>query len=231
MVKTNQRTTLKRKNNYKLIKTRKPLKLKKHLKNAKTTPKNKNSVSTVYNMELDTFVETNKTYHGNPFFKKIYPIKSARDMEEVRQTKLAETTIAKKLMNPSYKHPNIVHFFDVKKRYILMEKLKQLDSEDTIKNAHVLIESMRKTKDFLQSLGIIYVDWKFDNIGKNKKNVYKLFDFDASGIIDLNTNEWIIEPPNYLSYKTSKERKCKTPQEIDNWSFEYNLMNNSNVTC
>jgi serine/threonine protein kinase len=107
-------------------------------------------------------------------------------------------------------HPNIVIFFVVKEKYILMEELKQLNTEDLSRNINEVIESMKKAKDFLQSLGIIYIDWKFDNIGKNKENVYKLFDFDASGIIDLNTNEWIIEPPNFFSYRNSKERKCKT---------------------
>jgi len=53
---------------------------------------------------------------------------------------------------------------------------------------------------------------------------YKLFDFDASGLIDINTNRWIVKPPEYWSYNKSIENGCKTPQQIDNFSFDYNLL-------
>jgi len=49
------------------------------------------------------------------------------------------------------------------------------------------INAMKKVKTFLQSLGIIYMDWKIDNVGRGKDGNYKLFDFDGSGIIDINT--------------------------------------------
>ena len=40
---------------------------------------------------------------------------------------------------------------------------------------------MKKVKDFfLQNLGIIYIDWEQDNIGKGEDGNYKLFDFDGS---------------------------------------------------
>jgi hypothetical protein len=43
---------------------------------------------------------------------------------------------------------------------------------------------MSNVKDFLQGLGIMYVDWKLDNIGKSLiDGKYKLFDFDASGLV------------------------------------------------
>ena len=186
--------------------------------------------STIYDFETDKIIQTNKTFHGQLFFKKIFPITTTRTIEEFNHLKLTETTIAKNIMANSYKHPNIVTFFDINKKYILMEKLNQLDKED-LSNKNELIESMKKAKDFLQSLGIMYIDWKLDNIGKNKDNIYKLFDFDASGLIDLNTNEWIIEPINFFNYRKSKEKNCKTPQEIDNWCFEFNLMNNKSITC
>lgn len=217
------------------IKNKKMRKSKRKLKNKskqnKTLKKNKNGGSTVYNIEKDKIIQTKKTYHGKPFFKKIFAITTTGSMEELNHIKLAETTIAKNIMINTYKHPNIVNFFVVNEKYILMEELKQLDAEDLSRNINEVIESMKKAKDFLQSLGIMYIDWKFDNIGKNKDNIYKLFDFDASGLIDLNTNEWIIEPVNFFSYRNSKERNCKIPQEIDNWCFEYNLMNNKNITC
>lgn len=109
-------------------------------------------------MEKDKFVKTKKTYNGKPFFKKIFPITTTRNIEELNQTKLAETTIAKKIMINPYKHPNIVNFFVVKEKYILMEELKQLNTEDLSRNINEVIESMKKAKDFLQSLGIMYID-------------------------------------------------------------------------
>lgn len=211
-------------------KSKRILKNKSKLKNIKKTLK-KHGGSTIYKMEIDKFIKTNKTYHGLPFFKKIFPITTTRSMEELNHTKLAETTIAKNIMTNPYKHPNIVDFFVVNEKYILMEELKPLDTEDLSINMNKIIESMNRARVFLQSLGIMYIDWKLDNIGKNKDDIYKLFDFDASGLIDLNTNEWIIEPMNFFSYRNSKERNCKIPQEIDNWCFEYNLMNNKNITC
>jgi hypothetical protein len=35
---------------------------------------------------------------------------------------------------------------------------------------------MKNVKDFLQSLGIMYIDWKIDNIGVSNVGAYKLFD-------------------------------------------------------
>ena len=173
-------------------KSKRILKNKSKLKNIKKTLKNikNHGGSTIYKMEIDKFIKTNKTYHGLPFFKKIFPITTTRSIEELNHKKLAETTIAKNIMTNPYKHPNIVDIFVVNEKYILMEKLKPLDTEDLSINMNKVIESMKKAKDFLQSLGIMYIDWKLDNIGKNKDNIYKLFDFDGSGLIDLNTNKW-----------------------------------------
>ena len=187
--------------------------------------------STIFKMVIDKIIQTNKTYKDKPFFKKIFPITTRGSIEELNHIKLAETTIAKNIMTNHYKHPNIVDFFVVNEKYILMEKLKPLDTEDLSINMNKVIESMHSARGFLQSLGIMYIDWKLFNIGKSKDNIYKLFDFDASGLIDLHTNKWIIEPINFFSYRKSKERNCKIPQEIDNWSFEYNLLNNKNITC
>jgi serine/threonine protein kinase len=94
-----------------------------------------------------------------------------------------------------------------------------------------LIETMKKVKDFLQSLGIMYIDWKPDNIGISKDGTYKLFDFDVSGVIDLKTNKWIIEPLHYWNYNKSIENGCKTPQQIDDYSFNYGILDIKNGHC
>ena len=83
---------------------------------------------------------------------------------------------------------------------------------------------MKKVKDYLQSLGIMYIDWKIDQIGISKDGKYKLFDFDVSGLIDLKTNEWIVEPLHFWSYNKAIDNGCTTPQEIDNFSFDYGIL-------
>jgi len=71
-------------------------------------------------------------------------------------------------------------------------------------------------------MGIIYIDWKIDNIGKSIDNQFKLFDFNASGVINPSTNEWIIKPvQTFWNYKHALKDGCKTPKEIDDWSFKY----------
>ena len=79
------------------------------------------------------------------------------------------------------------------------------------------------------------MDWKFDNIGKCNTN-YKLFDFDSSGLIDLHTNAWLIKPLHMKSYDSYRSHineykkrigtagTAVTPKEMDDWSFEYNLL-------
>jgi hypothetical protein len=85
-------------------------------------------------------------------------------------------------------------------------------------------EVMAKVKDFLQGLGIMYVDWKFDNLAKSVDGTYKLFDFDASGLVDLNNQQWILEPQHYWNYNEALKNGCITPQAIDDWAFNYNII-------
>jgi hypothetical protein len=79
------------------------------------------------------------------------------------------------------------------------------------------------------------MDWKFDNIGRAKnKDMYKLFDFDSSGLINPETNEWLLKPLHIKSYNLAainayKRRigtadKPMTPKEMDDWSFESNIL-------
>jgi serine/threonine protein kinase len=44
-----------------------------------------------------------------------------------------------------------------------------------------LISQALLAKNHLQTLGIMYIDWKPDNIGIDPDGKYKLFDFDLSG--------------------------------------------------
>ena len=129
----------------------------------------------------------------------------------------AELKIARILQkNP---HPNIVTFYNITDTHIDMEELDVIPPFDKIK----MIEIMKNVKDFLQKLGIMYIDWKKDNIGISSDGTYKLFDFDVSGLISLKTNKWIVKPVEYWSYNQAITIGCKTPNEIDDCSFDFGL--------
>jgi serine/threonine protein kinase len=168
-------------------------------------------------------IKTEETYEGKPFFRKVFYYSDPPRENQIIAAQ-NEYEIVKLLINNPF--PNIVTFYSINKDYVEMEelhidynlyKLPKLEKEK-------LIDTMRKVKDFLQSLGIIYIDWKTDNIGIDKDGIYKLFDFDVSGLINLKTNQWIVKPLEYWSYNKAIENGYKTPQEIDDFSFEYGLV-------
>jgi serine/threonine protein kinase len=127
----------------------------------------------------------------------------------------AELKISKMLLEKP--HKNIAKIYSVGKDYVDMELLNTDVSTIPIRE---LKETMREVKTFLQSIGIIYIDWKPDNTGISVDGNLKLFDFDVSGLIDTQTNEWIIEPRPLYSYSQAIEHGMKTPKEIDDYSFE-----------
>jgi len=177
--------------------------------------------SHVFNMEENDLYEIAETYEGHPFFRKEYAKNGDREQKE-RQEKeifISKILMEKQKENP---HPNIVHFFNVSDDFIDMEELETsatTASDDPYeqyippKITQNLIQDMRSAKDYLQGLGIIYFDWHIGNVGKSKNNVYKLFDFDNTGLIDLNTNEWIFKPYEKVNNKFS-------PKEIDDKQFD-----------
>ena len=122
-------------------------------------------------------------------------------------------------------HENIIKIQDINKdengvQYIDME---MLDTDIENANKKQIIVAMKKVKKYLQNLGIIYIDWKPDNIGIDEDGNIKLFDFDVSGMIDTETNEWIIEPPKLHSYSVAIHNGMETPIEIDDYSFDMGL--------
>ena len=184
--------------------------------------------STIYNMNNNTTKTSDETYNGLLFFRKLgapYISKSHIYSNNV------ERTIIKILMEHS--HPNIVNYYELSDDYITMEQVnseksnplyKPMTNEEIIEIQQVMV----KVKDFLQSLGIMYVDWKYDNLGKSADGTYKLFDFDASGLIDLASKEWILKPQHYWSYNEAIKNGAITPKEIDDWSFNYNMITEVN---
>jgi serine/threonine protein kinase len=112
-------------------------------------------------------------------------------------------------------HKNIVKIYEVANDYIKMEML-NIDLAGV--NENEIKEKMIGVKNYLQSLGIMYIDWKLDNIGISEDGELKLFDFNASGIIE--PTKWEIKPPEYYSYRKAIKNGMKTPLAIDNYSFE-----------
>ena len=186
--------------------------------------------STIYNMNNDTTKTSDETYNGLLFFRKLgapYISKSHIYSNNV------ERTIIKILMEHS--HPNIVNYYELSDDYITMEQVNSEKSNPLYKpmtNEEIIEiqQTMSKVKDFLQSLGIMYVDWKYDNLGKSLDGAYKLFDFDASGLIDLTSKEWILKPQHFWSYNEAIKNGALTPKEIDDWSFNYNMIEEVNKT-
>jgi len=186
--------------------------------------------STIYNMNNNTTKTSDETYNGLLFFRKLgapYISKSHIYSNNV------ERTIIKILMEHS--HPNIVNYYELSDDYITMEQVNSEKSNPLYKpmtNEEIIEiqQTMSRVKDFLQGLGIMYVDWKYDNLGKSLDGAYKLFDFDASGLIDLASKEWILKPQHYWSYNEAIKNGALTPKEIDDWSFNYNMIEECNKT-
>lgn len=65
-----------------------------------------------------------------------------------------------------------------------------------------------------------HTDWKLDNVGVGEYGQLKLFDFDVLGLIDMETKEWIINPPEYWSYCKAVQNGFETPIDIDNYAFD-----------
>ena len=166
--------------------------------------------------ENSKMIKTNETFDGKPFFRKVFYIDETNMENQLRLEQAAKTEIyiVKLLMkNPD---ANIVTYYDVNDKYVEMEELDITSKLDKNK----VIETMERVKEFLQSIGIMYIDWKPDNIGISKDGIYKLYDFDASGVVELkNPNVWIVKPLEYYSYRKAIENGITDPKEIDNYSF------------
>lgn len=133
--------------------------------------------------------------------------------------KMTNDTVEKKICEILMKNPhkNVIKIYDVGEDYIDMELLNvDMSKQDMSKIKNIMME----VKTYLQSLGIMYIDWKLDNIGISEDGEIKLFDFNASGLIDTETNEWKIEPLEWWSYNKAVQNGMVTPSEIDDYAFD-----------
>jgi len=160
------------------------------------------TTSKVYTAQGD-IEDIEVTHEGRNVFRKITDSK----------VEIAISTML--LSNP---HKNIVSIYAVTDFHIDMELL-DINISDV--DALTVKSVMTNVKNYLQELGIIYIDWKLDNIGIGSDGELKLFDFDSSGIIDVCTKEWKNEPPALYSYKKAVKNGMTNPIDIDNFAFTY----------
>ena len=158
---------------------------------------------------------------------KVYTLKGAIEDIDVDITQYNNQYIFKKETNSRVEleicrilmaHPykNIVHIFEVGTNYVIMEQV-NIDLAGVCNDD--LLVTMTEVKTYLQNLGIIYIDWKPDNIGISTQGKLKLFDFDVSGLLDVHTQNWIINPKPYYAYNAANSNGFTTPIEIDNYCF------------
>ena len=145
---------------------------------------------------------------GVPFFRK----KSESELERA---------IARKIMkNP---HPNIIKIYAVGPDYVDMELLEV--SSITRKFCIDHMAELRRAKNHMHRNGIVYLDWKPDNMGVSMINgKIKVFDFDMSGllrrrILFLNNLKMAPEFKGFLLRKAENAGQM-TPIKADDWIFD-----------
>lgn len=155
----------------------------------------------VYKMDGEFTIDTEILHEGKDFFRKM-------------TNHMGERKICELLMK--YPHNNIVKIYHIGDDYIDMELL---NTDMSRENMSSVKNVMMEVKTYLQNVGIIYIDWKLDNIGIGENQQIRLFDFDGSGLIDIETKEWIRRAPLYWSYREAIKNGMKTPSDIDNCAF------------
>ncbi len=140
---------------------------------------------------------------GKYFFRKMFTTKRESHVEREIVTMLKANPL-----------PGVVEIYEVKNTYYDMEML------DTERQICLTLEDCENIKKQLQDLGIMYIDWKYDNFGYANDGKVKIFDFDCSGVINKsNPDLWYISPFHAFSYRMAINNGCKTPLEIDNYAF------------
>ena len=180
-------------------------------------------------MDLEgNITQTTQLYDGKPFFRKTFvnitlplPPKNTSNRHAYDQaySHRIEHAIYQRIKAHHPPLPNVVKVYDITDSHVDIELLDTLIKYIQYPEAH---KAAALGKDQLQSIGVMYIDWKMDNMGitKDKARTYKIFDFDVSGIVKKeNPNEWEMEPLHYYNYKKVIKENLK-PREIDDAAFK-----------
>lgn len=156
-------------------------------------------------------VNLNEMKNNRPFFRKM-----SIDPNEL--------IIAKRLMKSP--HPHIVKIYHVGKNFYDMELVKtsKLSKKDCISQRVGLISA----KNHMHRHGIVYIDWKVDNMGRDAKGDIKIFDFDMSGLLSRRMwffnfkNNWNRLPrlKGFLLRNAERRQPNATPITLDNYIFD-----------
>ena len=186
-------------------------------KKSKKLKKGKNRMSKIY-LWNGKIKNLNLLYKGKPFFRKM--------TNSIEERKIY--SILKEHQNDINYNQNIVKIYriDNSDNYVDIELLdvdKNIDFNDN-KNLFINFKDNKNLlldlKSYLQKLGIVYIDWKPDQFGVDSNNIIKIFDFNASGIIDTKTKKWINwASPMWSFNKAFDEQKLRDPIEIDDYIF------------
>ena len=160
------------------------------------------------------------TWEGRPFFRKHIDALRAKN----------ELEIAKKLLSASC--PHCVTIYQVKEQgkhsYIDMERLDTKPYDPSEKE--LLKHDVKMALEEMHVLHIVYIDLKDDNVGFSETDqVWKIFDFDVSGIANPSFTTWIEQPPYYYSYKKATQIYHQLEEPVlsivaSNYSFPNLLM-------
>ena len=136
--------------------------------------------SKMYTLEGD-IIDIQDNYKDQNIFRK-----------QVRRN--VELIISKKIMdNPN---PYIVNIFEVNNDNSTVDmELLNTNYELNDENKKKIQITIKEALNYLHSINVMYIDWKYDNIGLSKDGTFKLFDFDASGIADSTNENWLIRKP------------------------------------
>lgn len=141
-----------------------------------------------------------------------------------KETTTDELNIVKIIKKNQEKLKNVVEIKNISEQYYDMELLKIIDKkeyddmEQNTKNK--MLTDIFNALEQLHSIGIIFIDLKISNIGYDtSKQIYKLFDFNASGIFDINTGEWIQEPVGF-KYNVLGQKFVETSDDVRQYDIK-----------
>lgn len=143
-------------------------------------------------------------FEGKPIFRK-YVYEGQMGKNEIFISRILQ----------KYPHPNIADIYYIGPNYIDMELLK---TKLTMSKIKPFIPALRALKNYLHSLGIVYLDWKLDNLGVSNEGVVKIFDFDMSSMF---VKDRFTDGPSIKGFRwrAAEAAGLKTPIEIDDWIF------------